>query len=97
MHTRVRVCGSHHDDGGADASSLTEPQAVVLLLGEDGRLVVGILHIHDHLQGAQQTQRPGQRVRTREEGNGAEGGWGKSSTLPSIGDMCAAKAEVYLD
>lgn len=52
-HTCVWICGSHHDDGGADACSLTEPQPVVLLLGEDGRLVVRILHVHDHLQGAQ--------------------------------------------
>lgn len=49
--TRVRVCGTHHNHRGADASGLSQAQPVVLLLGEHRYLVIGIVHIYDHLQG----------------------------------------------
>ena len=49
--TSVGVCGAHHNHRGADASRFPQTQTVVLLLGEHWHLVVGIIHIYDHLQG----------------------------------------------
>lgn len=48
--TTVGVCGSHDNHRRADAGGLFQPQAVVLLLSENGHLVVGVVHIDDHLQ-----------------------------------------------
>lgn len=47
--TRVRVCCTDHDHGGANASSFPEAKAVVLLLGKHWHLIIGIIHIYDHL------------------------------------------------
>lgn len=49
--TGVRVCGAHHNHGGADSSCLPQAQAVVLLLSEHRRLVISIVHVYDHLRG----------------------------------------------
>lgn len=49
--TSVRVCGTHHNHRGANASGLLKAQTVVLLLGEHWHLIIGIVHIYDHLQG----------------------------------------------
>jgi len=49
--TSVGVGGAHHNHRGANASCLPKAQTVVLLLGKHRQLVVGIIHIYDHLQG----------------------------------------------
>lgn len=48
--TSVGVCGAHHNHRGADTSRLPQAQAVVLLLGKHGGLIIGIVNINDHLQ-----------------------------------------------
>lgn len=58
--TGVRVCGTHHNHRGADASSLPQAQAVVLLLGKHWNLVIHVVHINDHLQ---ENKEQGARVR----------------------------------
>lgn len=44
--TSVSVCGAYYKDRRPDAGGLSKGQAAVLLLREDGGLVVDVLHIH---------------------------------------------------
>ncbi len=50
LSTCVGVCSSDHYHRCPDPSGLSEPQTIVLRLSEDWRLVIHILHIHNHLQ-----------------------------------------------
>lgn len=48
--TCVGVCSSDHYHRCPDPSGLSEPQTIVLRLSEDWRLIIHVLHIHNHLQ-----------------------------------------------
>lgn len=61
--TGVGVSGAHPDHRGADTRCLSQAQAVVLLLGEDRRLIVGIFNIYDHLQGKKKQYDPSKALK----------------------------------